>query len=127
MERATGREVRRPIARSADLLREDGTELRDAAARATPRVVSRSGGALRFHAERLGSLPKAVASRVVRLALQASAEPEDGVSWTRDAVEGVLDLAHGRPGRRRDLGAGLKASRDRVYVSLSRSSPESRV
>jgi tRNA(Ile)-lysidine synthase len=127
IERATGRDVRRPIARSADLLREDARELHEAALRATPRVVSRSGGALRLHAERLGSLPGPVASRVVRLALRSNAEPEDGVSWTRDAVEGVLDLARGRPGRRRDLGRGLKANRDRVYVSLSRSSPESRV
>jgi tRNA(Ile)-lysidine synthase len=127
IEKATGREVRRPIARSADLLREDGAELHDAAVRAAPKVVSRSAGALRLDAERLLELPGPVASRVVRLALQTHAEPEDGVSWTRDAVDGVLDLARGRPGRRRDLGAGLKASRDRVYVSLSRSSPESRV
>jgi tRNA(Ile)-lysidine synthase len=50
MERATGREVRRPIARSADLLREDGSELHAAAVRAMPRVVSRSGDALRLNA-----------------------------------------------------------------------------
>jgi tRNA(Ile)-lysidine synthase len=126
MERATGREVRRPIARSADLLREDAAELRSAAVRATRRVVSGSGGTLQLHAERLRSLPRPVASRVIRLAMQRTTPLEDGVSWTRDAVEAVLDLAAGRPGRRRDLGLGLKASRDRVYVSLSRTSPESR-
>jgi tRNA(Ile)-lysidine synthase len=127
IERATGREVRRPIARSAELLRDDATHLHAVAADATRRVVSRSGVELKLHAERLRSLPRPVASRVVRLALQTHAVPEDGVSWTRDAVDAVLDLADGRPGRRRDLGSGLKASRDRVYVLLSRTSPESRV
>ena len=127
IERATLREVRRPIARSADLLREDGAELHDAAVRAMRRVASGSGDAVRLHAERLRALPKPVASRVIRLALQRNAAPEDGITWTRDAVDAVLDLARGRPGRRRDLGSGLKASRDRVYVSLSRTSPESRV
>jgi len=46
---------------------------------------------------------------------------------TQESIEAVLDLAAGRPGRRRDLAAGLVASRDSGYVSLSRTSPESRV
>jgi hypothetical protein len=37
----------------------------------------------------------------------------------------VLDLASGRPGRRRDLLMGLKAVREKEYVRVSRSSPES--
>jgi tRNA(Ile)-lysidine synthase len=127
IERATGREVRRPIARSADLLREDRVELYGAAVDAMRRVVSQSEDGPRFDAAGLRALPKPVASRVVRLTLYRVMTDEDIAPWTRDAVEGVLDLARGRPGRRRDLGRGLKASRDRVYVSLSRSSPESRV
>jgi tRNA(Ile)-lysidine synthase len=126
IERATGREVTRPIARSADLLREDRAELDAAAAGALRHVVVPSGDGPRLHAAALRSLPNPVASRVIRLALYGLMEREDVAPWTRDTVEGVLDLARGRPGRRRDLGAGLKARRDRVYVLLSRSSPESR-
>jgi hypothetical protein len=37
----------------------------------------------------------------------------------------VLDLAGGRPGRRRDLLLGLKAIREKEYVRVSRSSPAS--
>ena len=44
------------------------------------------------------------------------------LSWL-DASERVLDLAAGRPGRRRDLSYGSTAWRDREYVHLSRSSP----
>jgi hypothetical protein len=42
---------------------------------------------------------------------------------SREAIEGVLDLANGRPGRRRDLPEGLKAVREKEYVRVSRSSP----
>jgi hypothetical protein len=45
-----------------------------------------------------------------------------GVVPTEEAIEGVVDLAEGRPGRRRDLPDGLKARRERRYVLLSRSS-----
>jgi tRNA(Ile)-lysidine synthase len=127
IERATGREVRRSIARSADLLREDRTELATAAVEAMSRVVDESNGSVRFHAAALASLPRPLASRVVRLALFDILSLDDVAPWSRSAVEAVLDLAAGRPGRRRDLGSGLKASRDRVYVSCSRTSPESRV
>ena len=126
IERATGREVRRTIARSADLLREDRVELHEAAVHAASRVVAGPRDAPRFDAAALGSLPKPIASRVVRLALYRLMEREDVAPWTREAVEAVLDLAAGRPGRRRDLANGLKARREREYVSLSRTSPESR-
>jgi tRNA(Ile)-lysidine synthase len=127
IERATGREVRRPIARSADLLREDRTELYAAAVREMHRAVSESAGEQRFDVATLGSLPRPVASRVVRLALFRILTIGDGPAWTKEAVDAVLDLAEGRPGRRRDLPAGLKALRERGYVSVSRTSPESRV
>jgi tRNA(Ile)-lysidine synthetase-like protein len=40
-------------------------------------------------------------------------------------VEGVIDLARGRPGRRRDLSGGLKAVREKGYVRVSRASEAS--
>ena len=68
------------------------------------------------------TVPRPIAARVVRdLMYRLEAAP------TQESIEAVLDLAAGRPGRRRDLAAGLVASRDSGYVSLSRTSPESRV
>ena len=127
IERATGREVKRPIARSADLLRADRLELYAATVKTRMQVVSGSSDELRFDAAALRSLPKPFASRVVRSALYQVMERDDVAPWTREAVEAVLDLAAGRPGRRRDLPNGLKARREREYVSVSRTSPESRV
>ncbi|HJS26672.1 MAG TPA: tRNA lysidine(34) synthetase TilS [Actinomycetota bacterium] len=127
MERATGREVRRPIARSADLLRESRLELSSTAVETMRRIVTEVGDEQRFDAAALRSLPKPIASRVVRLALYQVMTLEDVAPWSKEAVEAVLDLAAGRPGRRRDLPNGLKARRERGYVSVSRTSPESRV
>jgi hypothetical protein len=90
-------------------------------------VVSGPPDALRLDAAALRALPRPIASRVVRLALYAASEPEDVAPPTREAVEAVLDLAGGRPGRRRDLAAGSTARRERGYVLVSRTSPESRV
>jgi hypothetical protein len=72
--------------------------------------------------KRLSVLPRAISSRVVRMALLRCNVPP-----AREDVAAVLDLAAGRPGRRRDLSHGLKAERGREYVSVSRTSPESRV
>jgi tRNA(Ile)-lysidine synthase len=127
IERATGREVKRPIARSADLLRDDREELYRVATETMRRVVTDRDREQRFDVATLRSLPKPVASRVVRLALFRIMTLGDGPAWTKEAVEAVLDLASGRPGRRRDLPNGLKARRERGYVSVSRTSPESRV
>lgn len=132
IERATGREVKRSIARSADLLSADRDELHAAAVHALLQVVDgprnpRPGEEVRLDAEALRSLPKPIASRVVRLAVYNVMAPDDVAPWTREAVEAVLDLAGGRVGRRRDLPNGLKARREREYVSVSRTSPESRV
>jgi len=40
--------------------------------------------------------------------------------WTKDGIEAVLDLARGRPGRRRDLADGRVARRDRTHVVVER-------
>ena len=127
IELATGRQVKRPIARSADLLRQDRMELYASAIHAMSRVVSGPPEDLRFEVSALRALPVPIASRVVRLALYQIMEREDVAPWTREAVESVLDLAAGRPGRRRDLPNGSTARREREYVSVSRTSPESRV
>jgi len=126
IEGSTGREAKRAIARSADLLHADRIHLYETAIGELGSVVSGPPDALRFDAARLGALPKPIASRVVRLGLNVAMDASDAI-WTREAVDAVLDLAAGRPGRRRDLPNGLKARREREYVSVSRTSPESRV
>lgn len=130
LERATGREVKRSIARSADLLREDRMELYGAAVHALSTVLegplNGPRDVVRLDAAALRSLPKPIASRVVRLAVYNVMASDDVAPWTREAVEAVLDLAGGRVGRRRDLPNGSTARREREYVSVSRTSPESR-
>jgi tRNA(Ile)-lysidine synthase len=122
LERATRRSVREPLARTADLVREDARELARQALEVWDEVCEETPDGVRIDATRLGALPTAIAIRVIALAIVRC-----GVPKTEDSVAAVLDLANGRAGRRRDLVAGLKAVRDREYVSLSRSSPESRV
>ncbi len=99
IERATGREVKRPIARSADLLREDRWELYASAVEAFERVVSGPPEEPRFDVAGLASLPEPVATRVVRLALYRVMEPRGrGALDPRRRSEAILDLARGRPG-----------------------------
>jgi tRNA(Ile)-lysidine synthase len=120
LERATGRGVIAPLARTAALLREDADELARQAAPAVAELVEEVPGGVELPATGLLDLPRAIARRVAREAvLRCGAVP------TREDVEAVLDLAAGRAGRRRDLSAGLKASRDAGYVRLSRPSPGS--
>jgi len=127
LEQRTGRGVARSIARTADLVRSDRDEL-EAAAAAAARTVIRDGSAdeVRFRAAQLTGLPPQVASRVVRLAAYRVMAGRAAAPWSRDAIEAVLDLAKGRPGRRRDLPEGLKAVREKEYVRVSRSSPDPR-
>jgi tRNA(Ile)-lysidine synthase len=131
IERGTGRDVTRSIARSGDLLRADRMELHGAAIHALSTVLegplNGPRDLVRLDAEALRSLPKPIASRVVRLAVYNVMASDDVAPWPREAVEAVLDLAEGRVGRRRDLPNGLKARREQEYVSVSRTSPESRV
>jgi tRNA(Ile)-lysidine synthase len=121
IERALRRPVREPLARTASLLREDADELARRALEAMDDVVEETATGVDLDAGRLLLLPRAIAGRVVRLALLRC-----NVVATIEDVRSTLDLAAGRPGRRRDLSAGLKATREREYVSISRTSPESR-
>ena len=121
IERATGRDVRDPIARTASLLAIDRGELMAEGARASEDLIAESGGSVALPAAALLSLRRAIAGRVIRTALQRL-----GVLATEDTTVAILDLAAGRPGRKRDLPWGLLAERDREYVRVSRPSPENR-
>ncbi len=121
LERALGREVMGPLARTGFLLREDADELSRQAGALAAELIEETPDGVDLPAGAVLALPRAVATRVVREALRRC-----GVVLLRESVDAVLDLAAGRPGRRRDLAGGLKAYRDREYVHLSRASPESR-
>jgi tRNA(Ile)-lysidine synthase len=127
IERATGREVRSSIARTAELLQADLDELRSAAVLADRDLATHHDqNEVRFDAARLAALPPPVATRVVRLAVYRilSSDSAAPAPWTKSAIDAVLDLARGRPGRQRDLPNGSTAVREREYVrvSLARSS-----
>jgi tRNA(Ile)-lysidine synthase len=126
LERETGRGVTRSIARTADLLRADGNELEAGAVIAyRDAVLGDRGTDVRFDAAKLRALPPTVASRVIRSAVYKVLATEWAAPWSKNAIEAVLELAKGRPGRHRDLAEGLKAIREKEYVRVSRSSPTS--
>jgi tRNA(Ile)-lysidine synthase len=118
LERAVGRSLREPLARTAAGLREDADELMRQTFAVLDEVVDATPGGADLFAARLLDLPRAIAGRVVAHAVYGC-----GVPCARADVLAVLDLAAGRPGRRRDLSSGLKARRDGEYVQLSRPSP----
>jgi tRNA(Ile)-lysidine synthase len=118
LERATGRDVVAPLARTADLLREDDRELLRQMQAAFGRVFRRTPEGATLQVERLLALPSPVAERVIAQALFRLAQPA-----TRQDIRAVLDLARGTPGRRRDLTVGSTAVREREYVRVSRPSP----
>lgn len=122
LERAVGRDVRPTLARSAALLRRDADELERRATEALVELLEEEPEGVRLPATTFDTLPGAISSRVARAAVYRC-----GVVPTQDDIDAILDLAAGRPGRRRDLTGGLLAVRDREYVSISRTSPESRV
>jgi tRNA(Ile)-lysidine synthase len=126
IERATDRHVVRAFARTADVLRADRDELHRATVEALGDVATGVRGAdVRLDVERLRALPEALASRVIRLAAYDLMATDGAAPWTKDAIDAVLDLAGGRPGRRRDLPENLKAVREKGYVRVVRASPES--
>jgi tRNA(Ile)-lysidine synthase len=129
LEKITGRQIKRAIARSGDLLRADREELHLQAIRAMSEFLPGGDSSLSFPMEldaaALRSLPDPIASRALRLAVYHVASSDWPAPWTKEAIESILDLAKGRPGRRRDLPQGLKAVREKEYVRVSRSSPAS--
>jgi tRNA(Ile)-lysidine synthase len=126
LERETGRGVTRSIARTADLLRGDRDELDTVAVTAFHDAVDGDrGNDFRIDVAKLRALPAPVATRVIRLAAYNVLSADWAAPWSKEAIEAVLDLANGRPGRRRDLPEGLKAVREKEYVRVSRSSPPS--
>jgi tRNA(Ile)-lysidine synthase len=118
LERVVGRSLREPLVRTAAGLREDADELMRQTFVVLDDVVDETPDGVDLLAARLLDLPRAIAGRVVAHAVYGC-----GVPCSRADVLAVLDLAAGRPGRRRDLSSSLKARRDREYVRLSRPSP----
>ncbi len=121
LERATGRSIREPLARTAAVANEDDRELVRQMYAIWDEVYEETHDGAHLMAEGLRSAPRPIATRLIGQAIFRCGRPS-----TRTDIEAVLDLATGRPGRRRDLTYGLKARREREYVSLSRTSPESR-
>ena len=113
IERSTGRRVRDTFARTAGLLRQDADALWQEAVGLADEHVEAEPGAFRVRPAALRGLTRPMASRVVRRAFQLA-----DLAWTEDAIDAVLDLAAGRPGRRRDLAHGSLAERDRGHVRV---------
>jgi tRNA(Ile)-lysidine synthase len=119
LEKALGRDIVEPIARTAELLRLDSDFVHDAYQRILRQNNwSRSPGE-RLPVKLLASLHPAMSSRLIKDALHTS--------WrdvTQAHIDSVMDLAKGRPGRKIDLPGGFTAVREREYIRIS--SPEVR-
>ena len=115
LERATGRDLRVPLARTAGILRRDAEELDRQATEAAQGLVEDDPDGVRVAAEGLAALPAAIGSRVARAALLRCR-----IAPTSEDVDAILDLARGRPGRRRDLTGGAAARREPGYLSIVR-------
>jgi tRNA(Ile)-lysidine synthase len=122
IERSTGRRVRDTFARTAGLLRQDADALWQEACELADEHVDAEPGAFRVRPAALEDLTRPMASRVVRRAFQLA-----DLAWTEDSIDAVLDLADGRPGRRRDLVLGSRAERDRLFVRVTRRTLDSGV
>jgi tRNA(Ile)-lysidine synthase len=118
IEQRLGRGVKQSLVRTAALLAEDAELLEALAEEAADPVVERTEDGPLLRAAPLQGLPKPIAARIVRREMLALGFLPEGA-----AIEAVLDLAGGRPGRRADLSGGLSARREREYVRLSRPSP----
>jgi tRNA(Ile)-lysidine synthase len=123
LERATGREIRAPLARVADEMRSIALEqLRESRSPlpAKGSVRFRRGEWVDLSVRLLEERSSSDAFRLVRGWLK-----EVRLPVSREAIEAIVDLANGRTGRQRNLPGGLKAVREKEYVRVSRSSPES--
>ncbi|HUF60016.1 MAG TPA: tRNA lysidine(34) synthetase TilS [Actinomycetota bacterium] len=127
IERATRREIRRPLARLADEIRpialEQLTKPRSLSGKAPGERLEARGRRGDWFSISIGIFEhrSPLESKVViRGWLKQMRLPV-----SKEAIDAILDLAQGHPGRRRDLPGGLKAVREKEYVRVSRSSPES--
>ena len=112
---ATGRDVVPTIARTAELLRADAAMLDELAIGLGGAAVERAGGVRALRVDVLTDLAPPIAARAIRHALA-----DAGIDWTQAAIDGILDLAMGRPGRRVALGGGWRARRERARIVLER-------
>jgi tRNA(Ile)-lysidine synthase len=118
LERVTRRSVRGPLARIAEELRPIALE--------ELRKIGGTGGSARGRRGAWFAIPDGpfehrspLRSKIlIRTWLKEMRFPV-----SREAIEAILDLAEGRPGRKRDLPGGLKAVREKGYVRVTRSSP----
>lgn len=118
LERATRRSVRQPLARVADEIRPIAIEELKKVTGTDGRARGRRGEWFTISSGLLEHRSPLEAKVFIRSWLKKMRLPV-----SREAIEGVLDLANGRPGRRRDLPEGLKAVREKEYVRVTRSSP----
>jgi tRNA(Ile)-lysidine synthase len=116
LERALGRNLREPLARTAFTLAEDAEELARRAAEAGDAILAETPEGADLAAVGLLDLPRAIGARVATQAVYRC-----GAVCSRADVEAIFDLASGRPGRRRDLSDGVKGRRGRHHVHLFRS------
>jgi tRNA(Ile)-lysidine synthase len=121
IERATGRRVTQTFARTATLFGREGQALYELAAERLDRVMASRPGGFELAAAPLLDMPEALAARVVRRAFQRA-----DIGWDSAAIDAVLDLARGRPGRRADVVAGSTARRTRGSVVIEGRSMTSR-
>lgn len=122
LERATGRELKGPMARTAELLWPVVDEWNDLIRSSEPAAPQPGPeGALTIDAAWLAEGPDGSTADTLRRWLT---DMPSVVS--KEMVDALIDLAKGRPGRKRDLSGGLKAWRDHEYVHVARTSPEPR-
>jgi tRNA(Ile)-lysidine synthase len=113
MEKNLGPGISSALARSARLLREDAVALDDWASEVFAGLDPRS-----LEIERLAELPKAVRSRVVRLAIYAAGAPRGSISADHLLpVEALVTNWHGQGAA--DLPGGVKVVRISGRLSLS--------
>jgi tRNA(Ile)-lysidine synthase len=120
LERATGRDVIAPIARSADLLRRNLEEI------GPPWGPDDAGAAAKRTEDGVILYPERYPDEAFQRRLTAHLLRSLDADVSQASVDAVVDLWKGRPGRRRDLGGGLIAVREREYIRVARTSPEQR-
>lgn len=111
----TGRDPVPTIARTAELLRADATLLDELAIGLGASATTRTMAGWALDVEALSDLAPPIAARVVRRSLAVA-----GIDWSQATIEGIVDLAAGRPGRRIELGDGWVARRERARIAIER-------